>query len=202
MAAAAIAARLPLLNARQSEAAVACKLAFDEPGGPLIAVCGLVGGSGASTLAPTMRPHPGREDCPSSTRRPPVLQWRDPDSNRGHHDFQTVARNTRTRAESPAIARVLRRDDGNEMSRKYRADVHLIRTRRGSRVLIDPLLESNNDGVADFLAIAFRRKRARLHSFAGRSLLVRRELLTPALGDARLREEESSARAGDVRRRA
>jgi Mrp family chromosome partitioning ATPase len=51
MAAAAIAARVPLLNARQSEAAVACRLAFDEPGGPLIAVCGLVGGSGASTLS-------------------------------------------------------------------------------------------------------------------------------------------------------
>ena len=51
MAAAALAARVPLLNARRSEAAVACGLAFDEPGGPLIAVCGLVGGAGASTLA-------------------------------------------------------------------------------------------------------------------------------------------------------
>src|SRR3954453_11885064 len=51
MAAAAIAARVPLLNAGRSAAAVACGLAFDEPGGPLIAVCGLVGGAGASTLA-------------------------------------------------------------------------------------------------------------------------------------------------------
>jgi hypothetical protein len=51
MAAAALAARVPLLNARRSKAAPACGLAFDEPGGPLIAVCGLVGGAGASTLA-------------------------------------------------------------------------------------------------------------------------------------------------------
>src|SRR4051812_36549590 len=51
MAAAALAARVPLLNARRSEAAPACGLAFDEPGGPLVAVCGLVGGAGASTLA-------------------------------------------------------------------------------------------------------------------------------------------------------
>jgi hypothetical protein len=33
-------------------------------------------------------------------------RWRDPDSNRGHHDFQTGVRNTRTRAERPATARV------------------------------------------------------------------------------------------------
>jgi hypothetical protein len=51
MAAAALAARVPLLNARGSEAEVACGLAFDEPRGPLVAVCGLVGGAGASTLA-------------------------------------------------------------------------------------------------------------------------------------------------------
>ena len=51
MAAAALAARVPLLNARRSEPAVACGLAFDEPGGPLVAVCGLVGGAGTSTLA-------------------------------------------------------------------------------------------------------------------------------------------------------
>jgi hypothetical protein len=50
MAAAALAASIPL-NARRGQAAVACGLAFDEPGGPLIAVCGLVGGAGASTLA-------------------------------------------------------------------------------------------------------------------------------------------------------
>jgi hypothetical protein len=31
--------------------AAVCGLAFDEPGGPIVAVCGLVGGSGATTLA-------------------------------------------------------------------------------------------------------------------------------------------------------
>ena len=51
MAAAALAARVPRLNAKRSEPAVACGLAFDEPRGPLVAVCGLVGGAGASTLA-------------------------------------------------------------------------------------------------------------------------------------------------------
>jgi NAD(P)H-dependent FMN reductase len=51
MATAALAARIQLLNAKRSETAPACGLAFDEPGGPLIAVCGLVGGAGASTLA-------------------------------------------------------------------------------------------------------------------------------------------------------
>jgi hypothetical protein len=42
-------------------------------------------------------------------------------SNREHHDFQTGVPNTRTRAESPEIARVVRRDqreDCDEMSRK------------------------------------------------------------------------------------
>src|SRR3954454_21215271 len=51
MAAAALAARVPLLNARRSEAAPACGLAFDQPGGPLVAVCGLAGGAGTTTLA-------------------------------------------------------------------------------------------------------------------------------------------------------
>lgn len=51
MAAAALAGRVPLLNARRSEAAPACGLAFDEPGGPLVAVCGLAGGVGTTTLA-------------------------------------------------------------------------------------------------------------------------------------------------------
>ena len=51
MAAAALASRIPLLNSRRSNSAAVCGLAFDELGGPLVAVCGLVGGSGASTLA-------------------------------------------------------------------------------------------------------------------------------------------------------
>jgi hypothetical protein len=33
-------------------------------------------------------------------------EWRDPDSNRGHHDFQTDAPNTRTGREMPANTRV------------------------------------------------------------------------------------------------
>jgi hypothetical protein len=45
-------------------------------------------------------PHSGREDCPSNTRKPPAsrrfLGWRDPDSNRGHHDFQPCGRRSRT----------------------------------------------------------------------------------------------------------
>jgi hypothetical protein len=48
----------------------------------------------------------------------------------------------------------------------------VIRTRQGSRVLIVRLVDSNNDGLAASLAIAFRRKRARLRLVAGRSLLV------------------------------
>jgi hypothetical protein len=51
MGAAALAARLPLPFRARPEATASCGLAFDRPGGPLVAVCGLVGGSGASTLA-------------------------------------------------------------------------------------------------------------------------------------------------------
>jgi hypothetical protein len=101
-------------------------------------------------------------------------KWRDPDSNRGHHDFQTDAPNTRTAAEIPANRLVLKRATSVEVSRNERVDVGLIRTRQGSRVLIDPLLDTNNDGVAASLAIAFRRKRAWLQLVARRSLLVRR----------------------------
>src|SRR5829696_5972993 len=54
------------------------------------------------------------------------------------------------------------------MSRKYRADVGPIRTRQASRVLIDPLRDSHDDGVAASLAIAFRRKRAWLRVAATR----------------------------------
>ena len=48
--AAAMTARIPLHAARRSRA-VECGLAFDDLGGPLVAVCGLVGGAGTSTLA-------------------------------------------------------------------------------------------------------------------------------------------------------
>jgi len=51
MGAAAITARLPLLREARRERAEASGLVFDELGGPLVAVCGLVGGAGTSTLA-------------------------------------------------------------------------------------------------------------------------------------------------------
>lgn len=51
MGAAAIAARLPLPRTAGRERAALSTLAFDELGGPLVAVCGLVGGAGTSTLA-------------------------------------------------------------------------------------------------------------------------------------------------------
>jgi hypothetical protein len=66
-------------------------------------------------------------------------------------------------------------------------DVDLIRTRQGSRVLIDPLLASNDDGVAASLATALRRKRAWLHFVARRSLLVPSERLAGTAWDARIR---------------
>src|SRR4051794_41494591 len=52
MGATAIAARIKLPRAAtQRDHASACGLAFDQPGGPLVAVCGLAGGAGTSTLA-------------------------------------------------------------------------------------------------------------------------------------------------------
>lgn len=51
MGASAIAARISLPIRARRERAASSGLAFDELGGPLVAVCGLVGGSGASTLA-------------------------------------------------------------------------------------------------------------------------------------------------------
>jgi MinD-like ATPase involved in chromosome partitioning or flagellar assembly len=48
--AAALAVRLPLNRTKQGQR-VASGLAFGQLGGPLVAVCGLVGGSGATTLA-------------------------------------------------------------------------------------------------------------------------------------------------------
>jgi hypothetical protein len=52
MGATAIAARIQLPRAAsQRDHADACGLTFDQPGGPLVAVCGLTGGAGTSTLA-------------------------------------------------------------------------------------------------------------------------------------------------------
>jgi len=52
MAAPALALRLPLAAARRVPAsAPACGLAFPAPGGPTVAVCGLAGGAGTTTLA-------------------------------------------------------------------------------------------------------------------------------------------------------
>jgi hypothetical protein len=79
------------------------------------------------------------------------LGWKTGDS-RGHREcevarpglepgtprFQTVVRSTRTRAESPANRQVLERNAAGPCVRKSREDVGLIRTRPGSRVLIDP----------------------------------------------------------------
>jgi hypothetical protein len=61
MDAAALTARLPLTRARQQAESVACGLAFHAAGGPLVAVCGLVGGSGASTLALCLARQAARE---------------------------------------------------------------------------------------------------------------------------------------------
>jgi hypothetical protein len=49
--AAALAARIPLARSRSGDDNAACGLAFHATGGPLIAVCGLVGGAGTTTLA-------------------------------------------------------------------------------------------------------------------------------------------------------
>ena len=51
MGAAAIAARIPLQRAARRDRAIESGLVFDELGGPLVAVCGLAGGAGVSTLA-------------------------------------------------------------------------------------------------------------------------------------------------------
>lgn len=67
MGAAAIAARLPHPRTARRERADVSTLAFDELGGPLVAVCGLVGGAGTSTLALAL----ARQSATASTA--PVL---------------------------------------------------------------------------------------------------------------------------------
>ncbi|MGH2944674.1 MAG: hypothetical protein ACRDPC_00055 [Solirubrobacteraceae bacterium] len=63
------------IRARRARAA-SCGLAFNELGGPLVAVCGLVGGSGASTLALCLARQAARES------QAPVLLT-ESDSRRG-----------------------------------------------------------------------------------------------------------------------
>ena len=61
MGAAAVAARLSLQLGARRDVATSCGLAFEKPGGPLVAVCALVGGSGASTLAFALARQAARE---------------------------------------------------------------------------------------------------------------------------------------------
>jgi cellulose biosynthesis protein BcsQ len=63
----ALTARFPLTRTRPRGESVACGLSFDIVGGPLVAVCGLVGGSGATTLALCLARQAARES------RAPVL---------------------------------------------------------------------------------------------------------------------------------
>jgi len=73
VAAAAIAARIRLPRAARRDAAHTGALAFDELGGPLVAVCGLTGGAGTSTLALAL----GRLAAAASTA-PVLLTEADP----------------------------------------------------------------------------------------------------------------------------
>jgi Flp pilus assembly CpaE family ATPase len=73
MAAAAIASRAHLRRSALHPQAAASALAFDELGGPLVAVCGLAGGAGTSTIALLL----AREIAASSTA-PILLTETDP----------------------------------------------------------------------------------------------------------------------------
>jgi Flp pilus assembly CpaE family ATPase len=73
MAAAAIASRAHLQRTARHPQSAASALAFDELGGPLVAVCGLAGGAGTSTLALLL----AREVAASSTA-PILLTETDP----------------------------------------------------------------------------------------------------------------------------
>lgn len=61
MGAAALAARIARPAARRNGHAARCGLVFDLPGGPLVALCGLVGGSGCSTIAYLLARQTARE---------------------------------------------------------------------------------------------------------------------------------------------
>src|SRR4051812_46351343 len=73
MGAAAIAARFRLPHAARRDRAIASTLAFDEPGGPLVAVCALAGGAGASTLAVLLA-----RQAAASSEAPVLLTEADP----------------------------------------------------------------------------------------------------------------------------
>lgn len=74
MGAAAIAARIQLRHAAPRAAGARVRsLAFDELGGPLIAVCGLAGGAGTSTLALTLARHTA-----AASQAPVLLTEADP----------------------------------------------------------------------------------------------------------------------------
>jgi MinD-like ATPase involved in chromosome partitioning or flagellar assembly len=51
MGAAVLAARIPLVDAVRRTSVSECGLAFDELGGPVVAVCGMTGGAGTTTIA-------------------------------------------------------------------------------------------------------------------------------------------------------
>ena len=72
MDAAAIAARIPLARGRARNETAVCGLAFDTTGGPLVAICGLVGGAGTTTLALCL----GHQAATESDA--PVLAWTSP----------------------------------------------------------------------------------------------------------------------------
>jgi hypothetical protein len=61
MGAPALAATLPLARRGRCHASVTCDLAFHQPPGPVVAVCALVGGSSASTLALALARQAARE---------------------------------------------------------------------------------------------------------------------------------------------
>src|SRR5688572_32800492 len=63
MGAAAIASGIRLPAAARTEESVSHGLRFDKLGGPFVAVCGLVGGSGASTLAFALARQAARESA-------------------------------------------------------------------------------------------------------------------------------------------
>lgn len=73
MATAAVAARTTLRRTARRAGATPGMLAFDELGGPLVAVCGLVGGAGTSTLALLLARH-----AAAASTAPALLTEADP----------------------------------------------------------------------------------------------------------------------------
>ena len=63
MGAAAVAARLAQARLAARPRQATCDLAFDRAGGPVVAVCGLAGGVGSSTLALALSRQAALESC-------------------------------------------------------------------------------------------------------------------------------------------